>query len=100
MEAKTKRWTASRKAGLVLALLKGSKQIVDICRENDLKQSEVEKWKEDFLSGGELALKSKQEPDADKEVNDLRAKVGELLLELDARKKLSALIESRKKTFS
>lgn len=99
MKPKIKRWTASRKADVVQALLKGTKQIVDICRENDLKQSEVERWKEDFLSGGHHALKSVANPSEqkDSEIKDLRAKVGELLLELDARKKLTALTESRKK---
>lgn len=88
-----------RKAEVVLALIKGKKQIVDICRENDLKQSEVERWKEDFLKSGEYGLKtpsslgSKQ----DLEIKELREKVGELLLELEARKKLAALTELRKK---
>ena len=97
MEPKIKRWSASRKAELVLGLLKGTRQIVDVCRENDLKQSEVEKWKEEFLKAGEEGLKAHIAPDEDREVKDLRAKVGELLLELDARKKLEALIKSKRK---
>jgi transposase-like protein len=99
MKPKIKRWTAARKAEVVQALLKGTKQMVDLCRENDLKQSEVERWEEDFLSGGQHALKSVTTPSdqRDAEIKDLRAKVGELLLEIDARKKLTALTESRKK---
>jgi transposase-like protein len=97
MESKIKRWSSSRKAELVLALLKGTKQIIDVCRENDLKQSEVEKWKEDFLKAGEQGLKTHVAPDEDGEVKDLRAKVGELLLELDARKKLEALTKSKRR---
>jgi transposase-like protein len=96
MEPKIKRWSASRKAELVLALLKGTRQIVDVCRENDLKQSEIEKWKEEFLKAGEETLKAHIAPDEHREVKDLRAKVGELLLELDARKKLEALIRSKR----
>ena len=99
MEPKIKRWTSARKTAIILALIKGTKQMVDICRENDLKQSEVEKWKEEFLEAGERGLKTAWPvaDDKDREIKDLRAKVGELLLELDARKKLTALIESKKK---
>ena len=99
MGPKIKRWSAARKAEIVLALLKGTKNLVDICRENDLKQSDVEKWKEDFLTSGERSLKAKLPNGEDREVKELREKVGELLLELDARKKLSALIGSKKKLF-
>ncbi len=100
MEPQIKKWTASRKAEIVIALLKGSKQIIDICREYDLKQSEVEKWKEKFLQSGENSLKSTSDKDEkDLEILNLRAKVGELLLEIDARKKLAALTESKKKAF-
>ena len=78
-------------------MIKGTKNLVDICRENDLRQSEVEKWKDDFLLAGEIGLKAKTGQIEDREIKDLRAKVGELLLELDARKKLSALTESRRR---
>ena len=99
MGPKIKRWSAAKKAEIVLALLKGTKQMVDICRENDLKQSEVEKWKEDFFSGGEQNLKAKPIDRGEQEIKELRAKVGELTLELDARKKLKALTESKKRNF-
>jgi hypothetical protein len=36
------RWTAKRKTELILRLIKGEKKLVDVCREHDLKQSEVE----------------------------------------------------------
>jgi transposase-like protein len=95
-----KRWTVSRKAELILSLLKGQKQLVDICREYDLKQSEVEKWQHDFLQGGEKNLKTVklESNEKDCEIKELREKVGELTLELDATKKLSALIALKKKT--
>jgi transposase-like protein len=97
MRPKIKRWSAAKKAEIVLSLLKGTKKMVDVCRENDLKQSDVEKWKEDFLKSGEEGLKAKPLPKEEREVKDLRAKVGELLLELDARKKLLALTESKRR---
>lgn len=99
MGPKIKRWSAAKKAEIVLALLRGTKQMVDICRENDLKQSEVEKWKEDFLVGGAENLKAKPIGKEEQEIKELRAKVGELTLELDTRKKLKALTESKKRSF-
>ena len=99
MKPKIKRWSAARKAEIVLTLIRGTKSLVDICRENDLKQSEVERWKEDFLTSGERGLKAKLPSGENREVKELREKVGELLLELDARKKLLALTESKRKPF-
>ena len=43
---------------LLLALIKGEKKLVDVRREYDLKQSEVEGWMETFIKGGsERSLK-------------------------------------------
>lgn len=95
------RWTARRKADTVLKLIKGELSIVDLCREQDLQQSEVESWIETFLKGGERNLKAnaKDEQAAhDRELKELRAKVGELVLELDARKKMGALDAERERT--
>ncbi|MBK9071576.1 MAG: hypothetical protein IPL79_11330 [Myxococcales bacterium] len=49
-----------------------------------------------FLKSGESGLKTNAKDLQDehaREVKDLRAKVGELVLELEARKKLQALLE-------
>jgi len=96
MENGIQRWTAKRKSELVLQLIKGEKTLVEICRSQDLKQSEVQGWVDQFLKSGEHGLKANakgEQSQHDREVKDLRAKVGELVLELDARKKLQALIE-------
>jgi transposase-like protein len=45
METKeVQRWTAKRKVELLLQLIRGKRKLVDVCREHDLKQSEVEAW--------------------------------------------------------
>jgi transposase InsO family protein len=72
------------------------RKLVDVCREHDLKQSEVEEWMETFVKTGERGLKARAEDEQaahEAEVRELRAKIGELVLELDARKKLAALSE-------
>ena len=94
MEKEFQRWTAKRKVELLLGLIRGEKKLVDACREYDLKQSEVEGWMETFLRAGERGLKARTEDEQavhEREVRELRAKVGELVLELDARKKAEAL---------
>lgn len=94
MEKDFQRWTARRRVELLLQLIKGEVKLVDVCREHDLKQSEVESWMDTFLKAGERGLKARSEDEQavhEREVRELRAKVGELVLELDARKKLEAL---------
>jgi transposase-like protein len=96
MEPNVPRWTAKRKAEVVLQIIKREKSVVDICRENDLRQSEVKKWIEMFLKGGERHLKvnSKDEQAQHrKETKEMRAKIGELVLEIDILKKAKALME-------
>jgi transposase-like protein len=96
MEQKFQRWTSKRKAEIVLQLIKGEVKLVDICRQNDLKQSEVEGWIEAFLRGGEKNLKTSLKEEIDqyeRQIKEMRAKIGELVLELDARKKLQALLD-------
>lgn len=39
-------------------IIKAKVLIMDFCRSNDLKQSEVEKWLDDFVNGGPNFLKS------------------------------------------
>ena len=94
MEKEFQRWTAKRKVELLLQLIRGEMKLVDACREHDLKQSEVEGWMDAFLKAGERGLKARAEDEQavhEREVRELRAKVGELVLELDARKKADAL---------
>ena len=95
MESKVQRWTAQKKAELALQIIKGEAKIVDVCRQNDLKQSEVESWVNRFISSGTQGLKTnakEQQVETDRQIRDMQAKIGELVLELDARKKLQALL--------
>ena len=86
------RWTAKRKAAVILEVLKGQASGVEACRRYGLKQSELEEWTKGFLEGGENALrthpKDRQEQYESK-IKDLQAKVGELVLERDILKKFA-----------
>jgi transposase-like protein len=94
MDQNTQRWTATRKAELVVAILKKEKTLTDACRENDLKQSEVNRWIEQFLDGGKRNLKvnsKDQMVEHRKQIESLQRKIGELVLENDVLKKASSL---------
>ena len=80
------RWTAKRRAALVLSLLKGETTVADAARRHGLTVAEVEEWRERFLLGAENALRARpKEEDAlhEEEVNRLKRKVGELTMDLD-----------------
>lgn len=94
------RWSAKRKASLVLDVLKGKTTIAEACRQYDLTPSEVESWVDEGQRGLENALRARPQDVRDEyesKVKDLQAKVGELVLERDALKKLSALLDSTEK---
>ena len=58
MEPTIQRWSAKRKVELLLSQIKGQSALVDVCRERDLKQFEVEGWMSAFLKAGKRALKA------------------------------------------
>ena len=91
------RWTAKRKASLVIDVLKGKVTVAEVCRQHDLTPSDVERWIDEAQRGMENALRARPRDIREQyegKVKDLQAKVGELVLERDALKKLSALLDS------
>jgi len=90
------RWTARRKADLVLEIIKGQKTLVDAAREYDLKQSEIQKWIEMFLEYGRQGLRANPrnaESAYEEELKAHREKIGELVLQIDVLKKAKKLLE-------
>jgi transposase-like protein len=80
------RWTAKRRAALVIGLLKGETTAVEAARRHGLKVAEVEEWRERFLLGAENALRARpkdEEALRTEELNRLKRKVGELTIDLD-----------------
>ena len=90
------RWTARRKADLVLEIIKGQKTIVDAAREYDLKQSDIQKWMETFMEYGRQGLRANPrnaESVYEEELKAHREKIGELVLQVDVLKKAKKLME-------
>ncbi|MEY3231862.1 MAG: hypothetical protein RL689_1951 [Planctomycetota bacterium] len=83
----SQRWTAGRKAAIVLDLIKGKVTAADVARQHDLTVTEVESWIDRFVEGGREGLRTvPKDADArfDAERLQLLAKVGELTLHVDA----------------
>jgi transposase-like protein len=85
-QSEVQRWTAKRRATLVISVLRGETTAAEAARRHGLKVAEVEEWRERFLLAAENALRARpKEEDAlrEEEVNRLQRKVGELTMDLD-----------------
>jgi transposase-like protein len=80
------RWTARRRAALVLAILKGELSVEEGAQRHGLTVGEIEGWKERLLVAAHNALRSKprdEEALREEQIRRLTQKVGELVLEVD-----------------
>ena len=84
------RWTAKRKAALIIDILQGKTTAAEASRQHALTLAEVEQWKDDFITQGTEALRSHPRDLAQQfeaREKTLLAKVGELTLHVDVLKK-------------
>jgi len=80
------RWTAKRRATLVISLLKGETTAAEAARRHGLKVAEVEDWRDRFLLGAENALRARPREDEalrEEELNRYKRKLGELTMDLE-----------------
>ena len=83
-----KRWTAKRKAALVMDIIQGKTSISEASRSFDLPPSEVEEWVEEGKRGLENALRAKPldiKEQYERQLKELQGAYGEAMLELRAR---------------
>jgi len=95
MEEDIKRWTARRKAALVLEIIQGKTTVAEASRSFDLAPSEIEQWVEEGKRGMENALRTKPleiREEYERQLKELQEAYGEAMLELRARKKLQSLL--------
>src|SRR5262245_22432701 len=74
------RFSAKRKTDAFLRLLRGESLDL-ISRELGVIAATLSSWRDDFLAGGQAALKSRPTDERDEEIARLRAKVGELTMD-------------------
>ncbi len=100
VEEDFKRWTAKRKAALVMDIIQGKTSVAEASRSFDLPPSEIEEWVEDGKRGMENALRAKPldvEEQYERQLKELQEAYGEAMLELRTRKKLSSLLDGDEK---
>lgn len=94
MGEQQQRWTAKRKADIILQILRQATTVVDVARKNDLTPSEVQEWIDTFLKAGEKGLKARAsdlQEQTEKEIKELKATIGDLYVENAILKKAKAL---------
>ena len=74
------RFSSRRKTDTVLRLLRGE-SLELLSRDLGVTAATLSSWRDDFLAGGQAALKSRPTDDRDEEIARLRAKVGELTMD-------------------
>ena len=95
MEDDIKRWTAKRKAALVMEIIQGKTTVAEASRSFDLPPSEIEEWVDEAKKGMENALRANPldiREQYEKQIKQLQEAYGEAMLELRARKKLQSLL--------
>ena len=89
--SKYRTFTPEFKAQIVLAVLSESQSVADICREHQLKDSLVYRWKDEFLQN---AVKAFQRDDPHRQdqqrIAELEQLVGRLTMQLEIAKKASS----------
>lgn len=73
------RFSARRKTETILRILRGE-PLDALARELGVTAATLATWREQFLAGGQAALKSRPADDRDEEIQRLRAKVGEITM--------------------
>jgi transposase-like protein len=74
------RWSARRKQEVVLRVLRGE-DLDALSRELGVTAGAIARGRDQFLAGGQAAVKSRPADERDDEVGRLRAKIGELTME-------------------
>jgi len=89
MEDEITRWTAKRKAALVMEIIQGKATAAEGSRSFDISLSEIEVWVDDAKRDMENALRAKPleiKEQYERQIKDLQEAYGEAMFELRARK--------------
>lgn len=76
------RWSAKRKAEIVLRLMRGE-DLGEISREIQVAPQTIEEWRRAFLAGAEAGLKKRSRDGEQQELVRTRAKLGETMMRLE-----------------
>jgi transposase-like protein len=88
------RWTAKRRAALIVSILRGDTSVQEAARKHGLTVAEVEEWKDRFVLAAENALRSRpkdEEALKDEQIKKLERKVGQLVMDIEILKEANRL---------
>ena len=86
------RYTAKRKVEAVMRLLKGD-DLDTVSRELGVTAATLSAWRDAFLAGAEANLKSREPTPADDDNLRLKAKIGELTMEVELLREKATKLE-------
>lgn len=94
---KRRTFTANFKLEAVLAMMRGEKTIAQICRERDITESLLYKWRDAFFERAPAIFADQRsngnDPQAER-IADLERMVGKLTMEMEVLKKARSLLTS------
>lgn len=99
-EEEIKRFTAKKKASIVMDIFQGKTTVSEVARKYDLTPGAIEEWMEEACRGMENQLRARPKDIAamyEEKIKDMKAVIGELTLENIALKKYDALFGKEKK---
>ncbi len=86
------------KAQVVLEILSGAKTAAEVCREHDLSPQVVNQWKAEFVQSAPKLFQGNTCAHTDQvRIAELERLVGQLTLQLEAAKKVSSLLNARRR---
>jgi transposase-like protein len=95
--SKRRTFTPEFKARVVLEVLSGAKSAVQVCREHQLKDTVLSRWKREFVERSPRVFEGGKEREReDERVAQLERMVGRLTMELEIAKKASRLLTSHR----
>jgi transposase-like protein len=98
MSRKYRQFAPEFKFNVVIQLLTGAKSITELCREHQLKDSLVYRWRDELLARGPQVYVQDNlagEAAAQARIAELERVLGRLTMELEALKKASSLLGLR-----
>lgn len=98
MSRRVRQFSGEFKFDVVMQLLTGSKTITELCREHQLKDSLVYRWRDELLARGAQVYGrewASGDAAAQARITELERMVGRLAMELETVKKASSWLTSR-----
>jgi transposase-like protein len=93
---KRRTFSGQFKAQVVLEVLTGVKSAAQVCREYDIKETVLSRWKQEFIERApELFERQRGQNHQDERVAELERVIGRLTVELEMAKKASLLLKSQ-----